>query len=54
MGGIDLFGDPTTIEITFINKKLCKNYTLLKNKKFYTHPLDSPNDNSKKEINFNF
>jgi hypothetical protein len=54
MGGIDLYGNPTTIEITFINKKLCKNYTLLKNKKFYTHPLDSPNDNSKKEIIFNF
>jgi hypothetical protein len=54
MGGIDLYGNPTTIEITFINIKLCKNYTFLKNKKFYTHALDSPNDNSKKEINFNF
>lgn len=54
MGGIDLCGNPTTIEITLINKKFCKNYIFLKNKKFYKHPLDSPNDKSRKDINFNF
>jgi len=54
MGGLDINKNPTTIEITFINKKLCKEYEIVKNRKFKKNILDFPNDPSKKDLKINF
>ena len=54
MGGIDIDRNPTTIEITFINKKLCKDYKIFKNKRFKKSILDFPNDPNQKDLKINF
>lgn len=55
MGGVDCEGNPTTIEITFINKKYCNKYKILKKDNiFKKHFLDLPNDLSRKDIEINF
>ncbi len=54
MGGLDTEGFPTTLEISFINTKLCKKYKLVNNKKFKPHLLDSNNDPSKKKLKMKF
>jgi hypothetical protein len=54
MGGIDIYGNPTTVEITFVNKKFCNERSLIKNKKFSPHVLDAPNNPFKKDIKFIF
>ena len=54
MGGMDIDRNPTTIEITFINKKLCKDYKIFKNKRFKKSILDFPNDPNQKDLKINF
>ena len=54
MGGIDIDRNPTTIEITFINKNLCKDYKIFKNKRFKKSILDFPNDPNQKDLKINF
>ena len=54
MGGIDSNGNPTTIEITFINKEFCKKYKIVKKKFFRKHILDRPNDLKRKDIKIKF
>jgi len=50
MGGVDSIGFPTTLEITFINLKFCKDRKKISLKKFKKHLFDKPNDPKKKDI----
>jgi len=54
MGGLDINRNPTTVEITFINKRLFKVYKIDKNKIFKKSILDFPNDPDRKDLKINF
>ncbi len=50
MGGIDVEGKPSTLEITFINKNIIKKYKFSKKKEFNKNKFDNPNDPERKDL----